>query len=100
MNIVLEHPDSTIQYIVTFSSTDGTFSNKQIVSGADSIPMEYKRTLEPGSYNLKIVIDKNRNGKWDNGSYPERRQPEKIYVHPSALSVRANWEIRQEIDMK
>ena len=55
------------------------------------------RYLNPGEYMLRIVVDENRNGKWDSGNYFERFQPEELIYYPSKINVRKNWEVDQEI---
>jgi len=49
--------------------------------------------LEPGKYNLRCFIDENQNGKWDNGYYILKRQPEKVYLYPQTFQLRANWDL-------
>jgi uncharacterized protein (DUF2141 family) len=49
-------------------------------------------TLEPGNYLIRIIIDKNANGKWDTGNYLRKIQPEKVIYYPTAIEMRANWE--------
>ena len=49
--------------------------------------------LPPGEYVLKILEDKNGNGKWDTGKYGKQKlQPELIQVLKSVLNVKANWD--------
>ncbi|NSW45445.1 MAG: Ig-like domain-containing protein [Bacteroidales bacterium] len=49
--------------------------------------------LEPGKYNLRCFIDENQNGKWDNGYYILKKQPEKVYIYPQTFQLRANWDL-------
>jgi len=49
--------------------------------------------IKPGSYNLKLIVDRNRNGKWDTGEYASKRQPEQVIFYPQKVEVRANWDI-------
>ena len=48
--------------------------------------------LKPGNYMLRIVIDNNRNEKWDTGNYKKKIQPESIYYYPGKIALRANWD--------
>jgi hypothetical protein len=48
--------------------------------------------LDPGNLQLQFVLDENGNGKWDNGSYPQRRQPERCIWFREAIQLRANWD--------
>lgn len=52
--------------------------------------------LEPGKYTLRVISDLNSNGKWDSGSYAEKRQPEPIKIIQSSIEVRANWTMELE----
>lgn len=50
------------------------------------------RLFQPGDYDLRILFDENKNGKWDAGQFFEnRRQPEKVLPIPRKLNVKANW---------
>ncbi|MDF4203513.1 Ig-like domain-containing protein [Maribacter sp. SA7] len=48
--------------------------------------------LDPGKYQARVIFDTNGNGKWDTGSFLEKRQPEKISYYPNLIELRANWE--------
>jgi len=53
----------------------------------------------PGEYELRILYDDNKNGKWDPGSFFEtKRQPEKVVIIPRKLTVKANWD--NEVDIQ
>ncbi|MBC7849885.1 MAG: Ig-like domain-containing protein [Chitinophagaceae bacterium] len=46
----------------------------------------------PGDYELRIVFDENKNGKWDPGKFfGTRKQPERVMLVPRKLTVKANW---------
>ena len=56
------------------------------------------RLFVPGEYELRILYDENRNGKWDAGSFfGTRRQPERIIPLTRRLNVKANWD--NEVDI-
>ena len=48
--------------------------------------------VPPGTYFLRLTIDKNGNGKWDTGNYSQHLQPEEVYYYPQKLRLRANWD--------
>jgi len=55
-------------------------------------------TLQPGDYQLRLIIDENQNGVWDPGNYYEREQPEPIVFYRNSenqkiITLRANWEL-------
>ena len=52
--------------------------------------------LEPGSYNIRVLVDANGNGSWDNGELLTRTLPEPVILHPASFEIRSNWEIVEE----
>jgi len=38
--------------------------------------------LTPGSYHIRIIADRNRDGKWTAGNYFRKRQPELLIAYP------------------
>jgi hypothetical protein len=54
--------------------------------------------LPPGNYTLRIIYDKDRNGKWTPGNYTTHRQPEKVIYYPTPVTIRSNWD--SEIEWK
>ncbi|MGI8636243.1 MAG: Ig-like domain-containing protein, partial [Segetibacter sp.] len=71
----------------------------------DSIPLsgnEWSRKLfEPGEYEIRILYDTNKNGKWDPGKFfGSHIQPEIVEMVDTKLSIRANWDNNREITLK
>jgi hypothetical protein len=71
----------------------------------DSIPLlqpDWSRKLfPPGDYNLRILYDANKNGKWDPGRFfGERRQPEVVININTTFNVRANWDNEKDITLQ
>ncbi|MEG0648182.1 MAG: hypothetical protein RR471_13585, partial [Bacteroides sp.] len=52
--------------------------------------------LNPAKYTARLIEDRNKNGKWDTGSYEEKSQPEMVYYYPQMLELKANWELEQD----
>jgi uncharacterized protein (DUF2141 family) len=51
------------------------------------------KRYKPGSYELSILFDSNKNGIWDTGSFKvNKRQPEIVIEIPKPISVRNNWD--------
>jgi uncharacterized protein (DUF2141 family) len=51
----------------------------------------------PGTYRLRVLIDRNGDGRW-NGGDPNLLVPaEPVYLHPKALQLRANWEVEEKL---
>lgn len=69
-----------------------------------SAPLRFNRVsfkyILPGDYDLKILFDRNNNGKWDTGDYDRKIQPELIKPREQKLNIRANWENEVDINVK
>ncbi len=60
----------------------------------------FQRLFQPGEYELRIVYDENKNGKWDPGSFFEnKRQPERVQLIPAKAQVKANWDCEMDIEL-
>jgi hypothetical protein len=49
--------------------------------------------VEPGTYRLRLIDDRNRNGKYDPANYLAGRQPERVYNLQEDINVRSNWDM-------
>ena len=59
-----------------------------------------KKLLKPGSYQVRILYDTNKNGKWDGGDYfTLKRQPELVDDLNIIIDVRGNWDNEKEITL-
>ena len=56
-------------------------------------------SIVPGEYNIKVIFDTNKNQKWDTGNYLKKIQPEKVIFHPEPVNVRANWDVKQAVNL-
>lgn len=54
--------------------------------------------LPPGQYNMRLIIDANRNGRWDPGNLLLHIPPEKVYPYETTILLKAGWE--NEIDFR
>ncbi|MCX7697730.1 MAG: Ig-like domain-containing protein [Bacteroidales bacterium] len=48
----------------------------------------------PGSYHMRLLIDKDRNGIWTNGSWPPPREPEIFIPYDGTVDIRGNWNLQ------
>ncbi|MDB5203086.1 MAG: hypothetical protein JWQ27_2495 [Ferruginibacter sp.] len=51
----------------------------------------------PGEYELRILYDTNKNGKWDPGNYSKKLQPERVIALPQKLGIRPDWDNERDI---
>jgi uncharacterized protein (DUF2141 family) len=49
--------------------------------------------VEPGTYTLRAIEDKNQNDNWDIGNYLLREKPENIYFMDTKIKIKANFQI-------
>lgn len=55
--------------------------------------------IKPETYRLKVIFDKNGNGKWDTGNYLKHRQPEKVLYFPKNFEINEGWEMNLDWDI-
>ncbi len=65
---------------------------KVVDSKKNATKFDYKM-LEPGEYQLKVIIDENKNGRWDATDLDRNLPPEKIIYYKEKIKLRANWEV-------
>ena len=56
--------------------------------------------MKPGEYFMRCFVDANGNGLWDTGEYATGRQPEKVYYFGKPLPLKAQWDLRQDWDIR
>lgn len=78
--------------IVQLLKQDGSVLTSQLTN--DSRCTFY--FVKPGKYYLRLIMDKNGNGKWDTGDYGKGIQPEYVYYYPHELDLRAMFEYDQD----
>ena len=57
------------------------------------------KAVTPGTYQIRVLIDTNKNKKWDIGNILQRAEPEPIFFYKEKIILKANWEF-DEIDLK
>ena len=99
VNVKSSHPKT--RYILQLTNAQGR-TQKQIfdVRSGDYI-FEY---VSPGDVMLRVVEDKNGNGKWDTGDMVAMRQPERTEIYKNEegvelITTKANWEFDIAVDM-
>lgn len=56
-----------------------------------------QKIFKPGEYDLRVLLDENKNRVWDAGSYKQKRQPEKVVALKNKLIVKSGWKNEAEI---
>ena len=70
----------------------------QVIKTENNVMKLFYPDLLPGNYQIRVKIDENNDGKWALGDKKLKNLPEKLYVYPKIVNVRANWEI-EDIDL-
>ncbi len=56
-------------------------------------------SLVPDAYTIRVIVDKNKNRRWDSGNIIKQIQPEAVYYHP-AIKVKENFYLNQTMELK
>lgn len=73
-------------------------TTNQVVKEAINARDHKFENLPAATYILRLVIDLNKNGKWDAGDFNNKREPEPVlfYRNPKGqkeINLKANWEV-------
>lgn len=74
--------------IIQITSQDNVIRQRRVYESG----MQTFTFLTPREYGIKIIHDKNDNGKWDTGNYLKKLQPEMVEIPPGKVTVRSNWD--------
>ena len=97
IDIVLSDLDSSEQYLYELLLGEKIIAGGKIVEKTEEV-LSFRRIL-PGAYSLKLVLDKNKNGRADLGSVMEKRRAEPI-IKRDLDELRADWDLELEINVK
>jgi uncharacterized protein (DUF2141 family) len=53
------------------------------------------KDIDPGTYYVRIILDRNNNGIWDTGDYDKKLQPELVYYMSKPVEMKANFEVEE-----
>ena len=75
---------------------DGSDKPVKTVSVSNSVAEFFY--VNPGTYYLRLFVDRNGNGIWDTGDYSLGQQAEETYYYPEAIESKAKWDITLDWD--
>ncbi len=96
--INLTQMDSTQQYLFQLLKGDKVLK-EEITAGQSKYQFVYAGLGLGSDYVVRLIEDRIPNGRWDTGSYDEKRQPERLRVIP-LQELRANFESEETISGK
>jgi len=77
------------------------FQNDKVISEFNFTEQPFLLTdIIPGKYQIKYIADSNRDGKWTTGSWEKRAQPEQAINYLSEITIRSNWGLELEWELK
>ena len=90
--LLLQVSTTQKDYIIQLLTKEG-----KLVRSIQNVTKYTFKNLPPAEYGIRIIIDTNKNGKWDPGNITKGLEPEKVvfYKAPNGkpnFPLRANWE--------
>ena len=77
------------------------FQNDKVISEFNFTEQPFLLTdIIPGKYQIRYIADSNRDGKWTTGSWKKRAQPEQVINYLSEITIRSNWDLELEWELK
>ena len=79
--------------LVELLDNGGKVLRQQPVSAENTADFYF---LNPNTkYYIRLLVDRNGNGKWDTGNYEQGIQPEEVYYFPKVWEMKANFEFEE-----
>lgn len=103
LNVLIIKPEDTGLLIMTNNLNQPVIY--QLIDSKMNVTKEIKATgqvefreINPGMYQVRMIIDSNQNGKWDSGNYFTKQKPESIIYYKNEkgdrkINLKANWEL-------
>lgn len=80
-------------YIIQLLNERDIILRERKITKTSTVKFEY---LVPGKFKIKAVYDRNKNGRWDNGNFRKKIQPEEVFFFQKILEIRANWDVEEK----
>ena len=92
----LNPEENIIVQLITAGKKGEELITKKQINKDQIVEFEF---LPPKEFMVKLVFDKNNNGKWDTGNYLTKVQPEPVVYYEKAVNIRSNWDVEISIDL-
>jgi len=77
------------------------FQNKKVISEFTFTEQPFLlNDIIPGKYQIKYISDSNRDGRWTTGSWEKKAKAEQVINYPSEITIRSNWDLELEWELK
>jgi hypothetical protein len=77
-------------YIFQMVNDKGVVFYESTFSRGTSVRVPF---VVPGSYQLRLINDRNRNGRWDGGNFFTKELPEEVIYYKDVITIKPNWEV-------
>jgi uncharacterized protein (DUF2141 family) len=57
------------------------------------------KNIEPGSYNLIVIADLNKNKIWDSGNLFQLKQSEPVFILDKPIEIKENWDFDSNVNI-
>ena len=81
--------DLDVAFIVELTRENGDLVRQKIIDNPQIVKFNL---LPPDNYIIKVLIDENKNGKWDTGDFLLKKQSERIQYLDVIIGLKANWD--------
>ena len=83
--------------IVQLTTRLGEVKYEKIITSTGNIDFKH---IVPNKYYVRVILDRNKNNKFDSGNYLLKSFPEKVSHLDEELDIRAGWDLVQEFILK
>lgn len=93
---ILPESDTSYQFVIQLVSGDNIKYTGVIRNG------RWERGLiQPGEYQIRVVVDRDKNGVWDTGVYygVPRKQPETVFSFKDPINIKKNWTVSPAVKL-
>ena len=98
VHLQIDHLEAGQTYVVELMQQE-TALHRFTLSSDQSSWETWILGLKPGSYQARLIEDRDGNGRWSPGNYDRKLQPERLLNWPLE-PVRANWEVEANFAVK
>ncbi len=88
-------PGNYLIQLVEDNETERIIYNRSISESTDIL----FKNISPVIVRVKIISDRNKNGKWDEGNLKLKIYPERVYYHTQPITIKAYWDIEHSVDL-
>ncbi len=93
--LTLEPLDTAMQYVLQLWRGEDQQLDVQVWRGLERWSYRWP-LLEPGTYRLVLIEDRDASAHWTPGHFATRRQPERVFVR-TLEEIRPNWEVEASV---